>query len=317
MLSANYSEGDNIMKKVLVTGGAGFIGSHIVEKLLEEKYEVIIVDNLISGSKENIFVPSVFYQADINNPELEDVFLKEKPNYVIHQAAQVSVQSSIDDPYNDAIVNIMGTLNLLKLCVKYKVKKFVFASSAAVYGQPRYLPIDENHSTKPISFYGLSKLTSEMYIHLFSKVHDLEYCILRYANVFGPRQNAKGEAGVISIFINRIMRNQQLDIYGDGNQTRDFIYVKDVAAGCIQALQNGENEIINLSSQTQTTIIELAKILSRSRNLQPVYLSAKKGDVPHSCLMNKQAKSKLNWSPAYSLLEGIEETIEYFLKQGV
>lgn len=307
------------MKKVLVTGGAGFIGSHIAEKLLEEKYEVVIADNLTSGSRSNIPISTAFYQVDMNEPELEAVFIKEKPSYVLHQAAQISVQSSMADPFQDAMVNIMGSLNLLNLCVKYKVNKLVFASTAAVYGQPLYLPIDEQHATKPISFYGLSKLTTEMYIQLYSQLFGLNYCILRYGNVFGPRQDAKGEAGVISIFIDRFLRNKELEIYGDGSQTRDFIYVKDVAAGCFQAMQYGENEILNLSSQTQTSIAELAQIIYQTSNIEkkPVHLPPKMGDIPHSCLMNKQAKRKLKWELAHSFKEGINETLDYFKQKGL
>jgi len=308
------------MKKALITGGAGFIGSHIALKLLRENIEVAVVDNLSKGNKSNLPGNLSFYNVNIlNEAELEEIFLKERPDYVIHQAAQVSVQSSMEDPAYDAKINTIGTLNLLRLSAKYKVKKFIFASTAAVYGMPLYLPIDELHPANPISFYGVSKLTSETYIQLFKKFHGLDYCILRYGNVYGPKQNAQGEAGVISIFIDRLLSNQPLEIYGDGKQTRDFIYVKDIANGCYLALLNGTNDILNLSTETQTSISDLAEVLVQisGRKAPIVYHQAKEGDIPCSCLKNQQAIEKLNWAPSYSLLEGLNETMEYYSEKRV
>ncbi|RFU64887.1 NAD-dependent epimerase/dehydratase family protein [Peribacillus glennii] len=304
------------MEKVLVTGGAGFIGSHIVEKLLEEKYEVIVVDDLSSGNKHNLPEGTNFYNININDADLESIFINEKPVYVLHQAAQVSVQESVENPLYDGSVNILGTIHLLQLSVKYSVKKFVFASSAAIYGQPGYLPVDEQHDPKPVSFYGLSKLTAETYIELFSQFFGLSYCILRYSNVYGTRQNVQGEAGVVSIFIDQLLKNQQPKIYGDGNQTRDFIYVEDIASGCVQALSFGNNIVLNLSTNTQTSINQLLEMLLNFslKDTEPVYLPAKTGDIPHSCLANHEAKNKLNWAPAYSLQKGILKTLDYFRK---
>lgn len=307
------------MKKVLVTGGAGFIGSHICTKLQKENLEVIALDNLSNGNKNNLPADIPLYHTDIlNYSNTESVIAKERPDYIIHQAAQVSVQSSLQNPTHDAKINIIGTLHVLQLSVKYKVKKFIFASTAAVYGQPHYLPVDEEHHVQPMSFYGLSKQTSEKNIELFQKFFGLDYCILRYSNVYGPKQNANGEAGVISIFIDRLLKNQPLNIYGNGKQTRDFIYVKDIANGCYLALENGTNKIINLSTETQTSIAQLIELLFRINKVKvPLhYQNAKQGDIPASCLSNQWARSYLDWSPSYSIWEGLNETMQYFLQKG-
>jgi len=192
--------------KVLVTGGAGFIGSHVMDKLVDSGYEVVVVDNLSTGKREYTHSEAKFYQPDITGPEIIDVFEAEKPDYIIHHAAQINVQNSIADPTRDANLNIVGTVNLLTNAVKYGVRRVVYASSAAVYGGPVYLPIGEKHPISPMSFYELSKFTPERYMELFSNLYGLQYAILRYANVYGPRQYPKGEGGVISIFVDKSIR---------------------------------------------------------------------------------------------------------------
>ncbi|WP_394188048.1 NAD-dependent epimerase/dehydratase family protein [Paenisporosarcina quisquiliarum] len=300
--------------KILLTGGAGFIGSHIAEALLEANYEVIIVDNLITGNEENIPSGAKFYNRDICL-SIDDIFVLEKPDYVIHQAAQVSVGKSLESPIDDAQINILATINLLDACVKYKIKKFIFASTAAVYGNPLYLPIDESHPTKPISFYGLSKCTSELYIKLYSELFALPYSILRYANVYGPRQNANGEAGVIAIFAEKIINAKTLRIYGDGLQTRDFIFVKDVAKANVAALNRENNEIVNISTNVQTSLLTLFfefKNIMKNNSLLPVFCDPKFGDINNSLLSNDKAKNLLHWRPIHNISTGLKETILYY-----
>jgi UDP-glucose 4-epimerase len=299
--------------KVLITGGAGFIGHHFVEKLVKEKMDVVIVDNLSSGIKERIPKSAAFYKVDIEDLSIENIFAIEKPDYVVHLAAQVSVQVSMKNPLSDCLANIAGTVNLLQNCVKYNVKKFIFASSAAIYGEPAYLPIDEDHPQQPISFYSLSKQTSEQYIKLYAKHFGLNYSILRFANVYGPGQNANGEAGVISIFLNSILEQTPPFIYG-GEQTRDFVYVKDVADGLYSALHNGRNRTFNISTNTETRINELLFLILKkvNNNLTPVIKPQREGDIEQSRLNNTKALTELHWIPRYSLDKGLQETIDLY-----
>lgn len=266
--------------KVLITGGAGFIGSHIVEKLLENNYNVIIIDNLSSGSIENIPNSDTLklYQLNIEKDDLELVFQKETPDYVIHLAAQTSVNFSISHPYYDANMNVMASIKLLELCKKYNIKKFITASSAAIYGNPKYLPIDENHPTEPMSQYGLSKLTMEKYI----KLSGIPYIIFRFSNAYGPRQKSSKESGVVAIFNNAMKNNEPINIYGDGEQIRDFIYVEDIANICIKAINlNVENEIINFSTNKGVSLNQLFKVMKSLYNytLNANYLPERIGDI--------------------------------------
>ncbi|SDF79661.1 UDP-glucose 4-epimerase [Thermoanaerobacter thermohydrosulfuricus] len=233
---------------------------------------------------------------------------------MIHQAAQIDVQKSIDNPVFDAKVNIQGTVNLLECCRKSGVKKIVYASSAAVYGDPEYLPIDEKHKVNPISYYGISKHTPEYYFEIYRQLYGLKYTILRHANGYGIRQDPKGEGGVISIFIDKMLKGERPVIFGDGNQTRDFVYVKDVAKANLLALEKGDNEIINISTNKPTTINELVDIVNKimGTSLKPVYAEPRKGDIVHSYLDNKKALEVLEWKPEYNLEEGLKETIEYY-----
>ncbi|WP_173915243.1 NAD-dependent epimerase/dehydratase family protein [Halobacillus sp. Marseille-Q1614] len=302
--------------KVLITGGAGFIGSHIVEELFDSHYEVVVVDNLVTGNLNNLPPQVCIYRQDVRK-DVDDIFTKEKPDYVIHQAAQVSVSHSFTDPLYDCEENILATLNILQACAKHKVKKVVFASSAAVYGNPVYLPIDEAHNVRPISFYGLTKAHAEKYIQLFADTHNLDYSILRYANVYGPRQDARGEAGVIALFIEKLIRGESPVIFGDGKQTRDFIFVKDVARANVAALSNGKNEIMNIGTGREVSIHEIIEQLAISlgKPIQPILRPAREGDIRSSVLQNEQAQSMLHWSPCYSLKEGLLETVQFYQQE--
>ena len=298
--------------KVLITGGAGFIGSHIVEKLLENNYNVIIIDNLSSGSIENIPNSDTlkFYQLNIEKDDLELVFQKETPDYVIHLAAQTSVNFSISHPYYDANMNVMASIKLLELCKKYNIRKFIIASSAAIYGNPKYLPIDENHPTEPMSQYGLSKLTMEKYI----KLSGIPYIIFRFSNAYGPRQKSSKESGVVAIFNNAMKNNEPINIYGDGEQIRDFIYVEDIANICIKAINsNVENEIINFSTNKGVSLNQLFKVMKSLYNytLNANYLPERIGDIKNSILSNDKAYNLLKFTNYTKLEKGLEILANY------
>ncbi|TCL38715.1 UDP-glucose 4-epimerase [Anaerospora hongkongensis] len=295
--------------KVLVTGGAGFIGSHIVDTLVEANMQVYILDNLTSGSFGNISPEAVFLKKDIRDADLKEVLQRERFDYVIHQAAQTTVAKSLEDPYYDCDVNIRGLVNLLEACRLSAVKRIVFASSAAIYGDTASLPISEEYEKHPASFYGLSKLTSEQYLDLYYKNFGLEYVALRYANVYGERQGDNGEGGVISIFLKKLLAGHALTVYGDGTQTRDYIYVKDVAAANHQALFTGmANRSYNVSTQTETSVNELIALLSSTakRPLSVKNEASRSNDIYRSVLANEAAAHGLGWQPSYPLQKGLE-----------
>jgi UDP-glucose 4-epimerase len=299
---------------VLVTGGAGFIGSNIVDQLIEAGHQVIIVDNLSSGKKENLNPEALFYHLDIRDQNLEKVFKEHQITHLIHHAAQIDVQHSIIDPVFDAENNILGTINLLELAKSYKLEKIIYASSAAVYGEPQYLPIDEEHPVEPMSGYGISKLTPEKYIKIYSELHGLKYTIFRYANIYGPRQDPKGEGGVVSIFVDQILAGEEPIIFGDGEQTRDFIHVYDIVKANLAALEKGDNELVNISTAERSSVNQLVANLQQIMNseLKAVYHPARDGDIKHSALSNQKAKEVLGWEPDYSFKEGLEQTVEYY-----
>ncbi|MCT4619064.1 MAG: NAD-dependent epimerase/dehydratase family protein [Marinisporobacter sp.] len=300
--------------KVLVTGGAGFIGSHVVDKLVENGDEVVIIDNLSTGSMDNVNEKAVFYEEDIRNKEIEKIFDREKPEVVIHHAAQIDIQKSIKDPIFDGNVNILGTINILENCKKYDVKKIIYASSAAVYGTPRYLPVDEAHIVAPISYYGISKHTPEHYIKVYSELYDIKYTILRYANVYGVRQDPKGEGGVVSIFLDMLLNGKNPTIFGDGEQTRDYIYVEDIANANVKSLKLGDNEICNISTNKKTTVTELFNMMREilKSDCYAIYGDERKGDIKHSTLNNQKAMKLLSWESGYSIGRGLEKTVEYY-----
>ncbi|WP_028608741.1 NAD-dependent epimerase/dehydratase family protein [Paenibacillus harenae] len=297
--------------RILVTGGAGFIASHIAERFVHDGHQVTVLDNLSHGKIRHIPPRVHFLQAELASPEVEDLFKTLKPEIVCHHAAQIDVVTSMKQPLADAGTNILGTLALLLHCRNYGVQKFIYASSAAVYGTPMYLPIDEKHPVKPLSCYGISKHTPEHYIEAFSNLYGLDYTILRYANVYGPRQDPTGEGGVISIFLNKIERGEAPVIYGDGQQTRDFIYVKDIVSANAAALTRGSRQILNVSCNQATSVLELLQLLAvlTGKTIVPAYKPALPGDILHSVLNNRAAISALNWSPEYSVPEGLKDTL--------
>jgi UDP-glucose 4-epimerase len=302
--------------EVLVTGGAGFIGSNIVDRLIEKCHKTIVVDNLSTGKKENLNKEAEFYQLDIRAQELEKVFEENEISHVIHHAAQIDVQHSIKDPLFDAQNNILGTINVLEIAKEYEVEKIIYASSAAVYGEPDYLPVDEEHSIKAMSPYGITKHTPEHYIKMYSELYDLKYTIFRYSNVYGPRQDPKGEGGVVSIFVDKMLVEKRPVIFGDGQQTRDFIHVYDIVKANLLALEKGNNILVNISTESRDSVNDLVDYLNEilPYSLEAINEEARKGDILHSSLANGKAKELLDWTPDYDLRAGLEQTVEYYSK---
>ncbi|RMF61582.1 MAG: SDR family oxidoreductase [Calditrichaeota bacterium] len=302
--------------KVLITGGAGFIGSHIADRYLEMGHEVVIVDNLVTGQRENIPPAAKFYQVDIVDAEaLSSVFQKEKPEIVSHQAAQMDVRKSVEDPVYDATVNVLGGINLMQNCIKYGVKKFIFASTGgAIYGEQDYFPADESHPLRPLSPYGITKLTTEKYLYFYNQTYGLTYTVLRYANVYGPRQNPHGEAGVVAIFTSKILKDEQPIINGDGKQTRDYVYVADVVKANELALKNGDNQIYNVGTGIETDVNTLFRKIVESigKPVEEVHGPAKAGEQKRSVLDYSKIKKEMGWEPTYTLEKGLQETVAFF-----
>lgn len=300
-------------KNVLITGGAGFIGSHVSDMLIDKGYGVIVVDNFTSSDGGNLNSKAKFYNFDINSPEFENVFKENKIDYTIHFAAQASVSFSTQNPTEDAVGNIIGSINVLKFSKKYGVKKFITASTAAVYGVPEYLPVDEGHKTTCLSFYGLSKLTMEKYVEMFG----LDYIIFRFSNVYGPRQSAQGEAGVVAIFADKMKNNEEIKIHGDGEQTRDFIFVEDIAKVCVLALEsNIKNELINVSINKAISINKLFEIMGDKYNYKkpPIYDEERSGDIKHSVLDNTKCVKLLGYEPTTLIEDGLESLIKHLVR---
>ena len=302
--------------KVLVTGGAGFIGSHVVDLCLQHGYEVIIVDDLSTGRESNLNPAAKLYQMDIRDPKLKDVFEREKPDYVDHHAAQMDVRRSVAEPLFDADVNILGSINLIECAKRYGVKRIVYISTGgAVYGEPEYLPCDENHPINPICQYGASKHTVEHYLYMYKVNYGLDYSVLRYPNVYGPRQDPHGEAGVVAIFTGQMLRNDQVVINGDGEQERDFVYVGDCARANLMAIQASQGlGIINLGSGRGTTVNEIFEKLRGITDYgrEARHGPAKVGETRKIYLNASKAQRELGWQPTTELEEGLKNTVEYF-----
>lgn len=303
--------------KILVTGGAGFIGSHVTVKLIEENCQVVVIDNLSTGRVENIPKGIKFIKMDICSDKLIEVFVSEQFDAVIHLAAQTMVPVSLDKPYYDCQLNVLGTVNILEACRKSNVKRVVFSSTAAVYGNVDSVPISENAKTCPTSFYGLSKLTVEKYLQLYHDVFGLDFIILRYANVYGERQGDGGEGGVISIFLRKIGDGESLSIFGDGGQTRDFIYAGDVANANYQALiTQNVNAVYNISTQTEVSVNYLIDVLQMvtGNEIEKMYCPEREGDIYRSVLCNRAAQERLGWKNKIMLTEGLEKAYKHIIK---
>lgn len=303
------------MSKILVTGGAGFIGSSLVDKLISIGHQVVIIDNLFSGKEEYINSLSFFYNIDICNKDaVSEIFNKEKFDYVYHLAAQIDVRKSVEDMVFDNQVNVLGGLNILENCYKHNIKKIIFASSGgAAYGFPEKIPTAEDSPTNPVSPYGINKLCFEKYLNYYYKVFGQKYMAMRLANVYGPRQYKGGEAGVIAIFINNAVENNTSYVYGDGLQTRDFIYIDDVINAFISVLDNDIVGEFNVGTKIEKNLIDiiLAIELAIGEKIKVEHKDAKLGEERRSCLDYTKAKNVLNWQPQMDLNQGIKNTIEW------
>ncbi len=300
--------------KVLVTGGAGFIGSNIVDAYIAAGHDVVVLDNLSTGRIKNLNKKAEFVQLDIQD-DLATLFSKHKFDIVNHHAAQMDVRRSVEDPIFDARTNVLGFINILQNCAKHGVKKVIFASSGgAIYGEQDYFPADENHKTQPYSPYGITKLVGEKYLFFYNLTYNLKYIALRYANVYGPRQNPHGEAGVVAIFTKKLLDGEQAFINGDGEQTRDFVFVRDVVKANVLALDYEQSDIFNVGTGVETNVNQLYQAINKAtgKNMPEKHVPAKEGEQMRSVVDHSKIKSVLGWMQDYNLDQGLKETVEYF-----
>ena len=301
--------------KVLITGGAGFIGSHVVDRLLERGHKVVVVDDLSTGRRSNLPSGIPLHQVDIATPTLEEVFQQERPELVLHLAAQISVQVSIQDPLKDARSNLQGSLNLLQNCAKYGVQKIVYASSGgAIYGEPQYLPCDEGHPVQPLSHYGVSKFAVENYLYVYRLTHGLDYTVVRFGNIYGPRQDPLGEAGVVAIFSQNMLAQRPVTINGSGEQERDFLYVLDTAESVIKAIEGESGQAYNIGTGKGASVNQIYSMLKAATAYSgdATYGPAKPAEVFKIYLDNTRARRELVWEPRFTLEEGLRATVDWF-----
>lgn len=301
--------------KIVVTGGAGFIGSHIVDAYIQQGHQVFVIDDLSTGSKANVNPEAVFYPMDIAQPYAAKILTEINPDVLNHHAAQMDLRRSVADPLLDARINIIGLLNLLEACKDLRVKKVIFASSGgAVYGEQESFPAGEDHPTRPLSPYGVSKLTGELYLAYYREGFGLPYVALRYSNVYGPRQSTTGEAGVIAIFISRLLTGKSPLINGDGKQTRDYVYVGDVVAANLAALETSHVGPVNIGTGVESDVVTLCRVLREGvgAEIDAVHGPAKIGEQRRSCLDASRAGQVLGWKARMSLKEGLAKTIAYY-----
>lgn len=302
--------------RIVVTGGAGFIGSHLVDRLIKEGHAVQVIDNLYTGNKDFVNPKAEFVELDIRSSELYSTLELFQPDYIFHQAAQTEVTTSMNNPMLDCDINLMGLINLLNVSVKLDIKKFLMPSSAAVYGNLTTLPLDETMTGNPSSFYGLTKLTAEHYLRIYHESYGLQYICYRYSNVFGPRQGNGGEGGVISIFSKAISQDDSIVIYGDGEQTRDFIYIDDVVEANILGMQSQFNGIYNVSTNIPSSInllVDEFRSISH-KNIDVVYEKPRLGDIRDSVLATEKSERDLLFRAKCNLHDGLVKTYTYFNK---
>ena len=303
--------------KILVTGGAGFIGSNVVDGFIWEGHQVTVVDNLSNGLEANVNKKAQFIKVDIRSVVMDTVFEKMQPDVLCHHAAQIDLRKSVTDPIYDADVNIMGSLNLLNACVKYQVKKVTFASTGgAIYGEQNYFPTDEKHPAHPVSPYGVAKFAVEKYLYFYQKTYGMDFVVLRYSNVYGPRQNPLGEAGVVSIFTEKLLTDRESVINGPGTQTRDFVFVGDVVEANLLALGYPHSDVFNIGTGTETDVNCIFRTLKEKTGSKQIEVHGPviPGELERSVLDYRKAEKLLGWKPKHNLDQGITKTVDYFQK---
>lgn len=303
--------------RILVTGGAGFIASHVADRYIELGHEVAILDDLSRGFGYNVNPKATFYQGDIRERAfLEKVFAEVQPEVINHHAAQMDVRRGVREPLFDASVNIVGSLNLLEAAIEHKARHFIYISTAgAAYGEPRQLPVPEDSPINPITPYGISKHTVEHYLYTFSFLYGLSYAVLRYGNVFGPRQSSRGEAGVFAIFCEQMLAGIQPIIYGDGSKVRDYVYIDDVVDANVAVLDQGKREIFNIASGIPVTddqVFTMVRTLLAKPDIRPRYVARRPGEIERIYLDIHKAKRLLGWEPKVPLEIATRHTVEYF-----
>jgi len=300
---------------ILVTGGAGFIGSHIVDAYIQEGHHVVVLDNLSTGKREQVHPNATFHKIGLMDDEVKDIFEKENIEVINHHAAQISVTHSVADPAFDAKINIVGSLKLLELAVSHKVRKFIYASTGgALYGEQDYYPADEEHPKQPLSPYGIAKLTVEQYLHYYQENYDIQPAILRYSNVYGPRQDPHGEAGVVAIFCKQLLKNQNPVIFGDGEQTRDFVSVFDVVNANLKALPENCKGIYNVGTGKETSVNTIAANLTKAsgKSLSPQHNPPRRGEQRRSAIDYEKFNRDHGWQPTQALDESLKDTFDFF-----
>lgn len=303
--------------KILITGGAGFIASHITDAFIEEGHDVTVLDDLSTGFEKNLNAKAKFVKMNICDPDIEGLFENGKFDLVNHHAAQMDVRRSVADPAFDANINILGTINLLQSSVKHGIKKFMFASTGgAVYGEQLFFPANEEHQTNPVSPYGISKLSVEKYLYYYHNEYGLKHTILRYANIYGPRQNPFGEAGVVAIFCNKLLNGEQPIINGDGKQTRDYVYVQDVVKANLLTLNDETSSVYNVGTGIENNVNELFSKLNKiiGNNQVEKHGPPTLGEQKRSVISSEKLFDKLNWKPSIMLDKGLKDTVAFFEK---
>ncbi len=304
--------------RVLVTGGAGFIGSHVVDALIADGHDVAILDDMSSGNEQNLRKDVAFHKVSLTDSALESVLQDGKFDAICHLAAKTNMRESLTDPMADIDVNIRGLVALLELCAKkYPVKQFVFScTGGALYGDPEYVPVDEVHPTRPTSPYGISKLAGEKYLYYYNVVHGLPSVSLRYSNVYGPRNERKTHNGAVTVFIQKVLRGETISINGSGEQTRDFVFVEDVARANALAIahQGTDSLACNISGGSETSVNQMISLIEKHTGKKAVVEHGPeiKGEIMRSFMSNEKSKRELGWSPSISVEEGIENTVQYF-----
>ncbi len=300
--------------KILITGGAGFIASHIQDAYISLGHEVAVMDNLVTGNKKNLNPKAKFYELDITSPGVLEIFQTFKPDLVSHHAAQMDVRKSVSDPTYDAQVNVLGFINLLEAARKVGTKKFVFSSTGgAIYGEQEYFPADEKHPKNPASPYGLTKFVGEEYLKLYERLYGIQHTILRYANIYGPRQNPHGEAGVVAIFCQKLLKGESPIINGDGKQTRDYVFVEDVVRANVAVLDEKITGVFNVGTGIESDVNDLAKVLGKLSGKENFeHGPSKAGEQRRSVITAALAEKTFGWKPKVKLEEGLEKTFQWF-----